>query len=160
LASGLFIFALCISPGHANPGWHSWRKTMFTMKFLDGSPVSQQYLQQVSLLSSAAVDAERRVGIDELEAYSLCMRRKLMATAQLMDYDFGLGAEVVLSKKGWQNTDSSLWFHRVLVVYADGGRATLQFNVQFVFGETKIDEVYTINAEVTTVSFKSVGSAA
>jgi hypothetical protein len=133
---------------------------MFTMKFIDGSPVTEQYLKQVSLLSAAAIQAEQRVSIEELESYSLAMRRNLSANAHLMDFDFGLGSEVVLSKKGWQNTDSSLWFHRMTVVYADGGRANLQFNVQFQYGDTKVEEVYTINADMKTVSTRLDWSAA
>ncbi|NEX60144.1 hypothetical protein [Noviherbaspirillum galbum] len=124
---------------------------MFTMRFLDGSPVPQQYLDQVTALTQAAVRAEQRVDGDELEAYSLTMRRRLIAEAHMMDFDFGLGAEVIRAARGWQNTDSSLWFHRVHVVHADGGRQQLQFNVQFQYGDVTVAEAYTINAEVTTI---------
>lgn len=48
---------------------------MFKMKFLDGTPVSQEYQNKVSNLISKAVVAEREVDIDDLEAYASEMRR-------------------------------------------------------------------------------------
>lgn len=48
---------------------------MFVMKFLDGTPVSQEYQDSVSNLISKAVDAENKVDIDELEVYAYQMHR-------------------------------------------------------------------------------------
>lgn len=41
--------------------------TDFKMKFMDGAPVSEEYIDMIQLLLDAACEAEEKYGIDEVD---------------------------------------------------------------------------------------------
>ena len=51
-------------------------RNIFLPKFIDGSEVPQEYLDQVTKMIADAVEAEERIGIDELEEYARSVKEE------------------------------------------------------------------------------------
>ncbi len=68
---------------------------MDNIKFMDGTPVDQDYLNNISAINHAIAKAEEEFGLDELESHAAAVRSRNIEKVKAKTMTFYFGNEVI-----------------------------------------------------------------